>query len=80
MTEFGFSEKESRDFLTRELEKTAASTSFYWESEDVEEALELIVDAVAKLIAANNEKYKRDVEAEVRRQRYKQRSGGRRLT
>jgi hypothetical protein len=68
MAEFGFSEKQARDFLTRELEKAASSTSFYWESEDVEEALELIVDAVARLIAENNKRYKRDFELELGRQ------------
>jgi hypothetical protein len=68
MPEFGFSEKQAREFLTRELEKTASSTSFYWESEDVEDALELIVDAVARLIAENNKRYKRDFDSELRRQ------------
>jgi hypothetical protein len=68
MPEFGFSEKQAREFLSRELERTAASTSFYWESDDTEEALDLIVDAVAKLLAANNKQYKRDYESELRRQ------------
>jgi 20S proteasome alpha/beta subunit len=67
MTEFGYNERQARAFLDRELEKTASSTSFYWESEDVEEALELIVDAVAKLIAENNKRFKRDWEQELRR-------------
>lgn len=64
---FGFSEREARELVARELEKTASSTSFYWESEDVEEALDLVVEAVSKLIAANNEKFQRDMEQEMRR-------------
>jgi hypothetical protein len=66
MAEFGFSEREAREFVVRELEKTASSTSFYWESDDVEEALDLVVEAVSKLIAANNIKFKRDMEQEFR--------------
>lgn len=56
MSEYGFSEKDARRFLERELGQNEASTSFYWESEEVEELMELIVDAVAKTIAANNQR------------------------
>lgn len=69
MVDFGFSEHQARALLTRELGKAASSTSFYWESEDVEEALDLVVDVVAKLIAENNKKFKRDWEQELRRLR-----------
>jgi hypothetical protein len=69
MRGFGFSEAEARAFLSREVERTASSTSFYWESEDVEEALEIVLDAVAKLIAENNRRFSRDLEQEFRRSR-----------
>ena len=45
----------------------AASTSFYWESEDVEEAIDMLVDAVSKLLDANNKRFKQDWEREMRR-------------
>jgi hypothetical protein len=61
------SEREARDFLERELGRAAASTSFYWESEELEEVLDLVVDAVAKLIVANNAKVATDAEHEARR-------------
>jgi hypothetical protein len=38
----------------------AWATSFYWESEEAEEVLDLLTEVVAKLIAANNEKVARD--------------------
>ena len=63
----GLSEHEARAFLEGELERTAASTSFYWESEEIEEAMDLLIDAVARLVAHNNAVYERDVESEVRR-------------
>ena len=66
MAEFGFSEHEARHFLSRELGKAAASTSFYWESEEVEELLDLVVDAVARLIAENNKKFRQDWERDSR--------------
>lgn len=54
MANYGFSAKEARAFLERELNRTASSTSFYWESDELEDLLDLVVDAVAKLIEANN--------------------------
>jgi hypothetical protein len=65
--DLGLTESEAREFLSRELEQAAASTSFYWESDDVEEAMDLIIEAVAKLIVANNKKIRRDLEQELRR-------------
>jgi hypothetical protein len=56
MHSYGLPEAEIRRRLERELGKTAASTSFYWESEELEEVLDLVVDAVARVIAANNAK------------------------
>jgi hypothetical protein len=38
----------------------AAFTSFYWESEEAEEVLDLLTEVVAKLITANNAKIARD--------------------
>lgn len=60
MAGYGFTEEEARRLLERELRRHAASTSFYWESEETEEVLDLLVEVVAKLIAANNAKIARD--------------------
>jgi len=60
MAGYGFTEAEARTFLEKELRSHAASTSFYWESEEAEEVLDLLTEVVAKLIAANNEKMARD--------------------
>ena len=62
----GFSEHEARRFLARELQRQSASTSFYWENEEVEEVLDLIVAAVAKLIEANNKKVAQDMSRSLR--------------
>ncbi len=51
---YGMDEEGVRRFLERELGKSAATSSFYWESDELEEVLDLLVDAVARLIAANN--------------------------
>ena len=42
------------------MRRHAASTSFYWESEETQEVLDLLTDVMAKLIAANNAKIARD--------------------
>jgi hypothetical protein len=60
MADYGFTETEARAFLEKELRRHAASTSFYWESEEAEEVLDLLTEVVAKLIAANNAKMARD--------------------
>jgi hypothetical protein len=60
MADYGFTEAEARRFLEAELRRHAASTSFYWESEETEEVLDLLMEGVAKLIAANNAKMARD--------------------
>lgn len=51
---YGMGESQAREYLERELGKNASTTSFYWESEELEEALDLIIEAVSQLIAANN--------------------------
>jgi hypothetical protein len=65
----GYSESDARRFLERELGQAASSTSFYWESDELEDLLDMMVDAVAKLIASNNERllreFVRDVEQAV---------------
>jgi hypothetical protein len=61
MADYGFTEAEARAFLEKELRRRAASTSFYWESEEAEEVLDLLTEVVAKLIAANNAKMARDL-------------------
>jgi hypothetical protein len=65
MADYGFTEAEARRFLETELRGHAASTSFYWESEETEEVLDLLTEVVAKLIAANNQKVTRDWEQEM---------------
>ncbi len=60
MADYGFTEAEARRFLEAELRRHAASTSFYWESEETQEVLDLLTEVMAKLIAANNEKIARD--------------------
>jgi hypothetical protein len=69
MSHHGMTEQQAREFLLSELAKQESST-FYWESEEVEEALDLIVDAVAKLIAANNAKLDADRRSEHFRARF----------
>jgi hypothetical protein len=63
MNDYGMSEKQVREFLDKELGRSAASTSFYWENEETEEVMDLLVDAVAKAIAANNKRFKQDWES-----------------
>lgn len=60
MRGYGLSEKEIREVLERELGKNEASTSFYWESDELDEVLDLVMDAVSKAIAANNNKIAQD--------------------
>jgi hypothetical protein len=60
MADYGFTEAEARRFLEAELRRHAASTSFYWESEETEEVLDLLTEVMAKLIVANNAKLARD--------------------
>lgn len=51
---YGMTEEAIRRFLERELGRGAATSSFYWESDEPEELLDLLVDALARLLAANN--------------------------
>ena len=60
MRDYGFSENEARRFLEKELRRHDASTSFYWESEESEEVVDLLVEVFAKLVEANNKKMARD--------------------
>jgi hypothetical protein len=59
-------EQQAREFLERELAKQE-SAMFYWENEELEEALEFMIEAVAKLIAANNAKVETDRRDDLRR-------------
>jgi hypothetical protein len=60
MAGYGFTEDEARRFLEKELRRQAASTSFYWESEETEEVVDLLVGLMARLVEANNAKMARD--------------------
>jgi hypothetical protein len=53
---YGFTGDEAHWFLEKELRRQVASTSFYWESEETEEVLDLLVEVIAKLVEANNAK------------------------
>lgn len=63
MSHRGMTEQQAREFLLHEVAKQESST-FYWENDEVEEVLDLIIDAVAKLIAANNAKLDADRDSE----------------
>lgn len=67
MPDMGLSETAVRRFIERELEKAAPSTSFYWESDEVEDLLDLLVDIMAKVIEANNKKITRDWDDRLRK-------------
>ena len=58
-------ERQIRDFLRRELFQGASTSSFYWESEELEDAVELIIDALASLVVANNAKLSQDIKQNV---------------
>lgn len=61
LRDIGMSEKEARTFLDKELGRHESQTSFYWESEETEEVLDLVVGAVAKLLDANNRRIVQDM-------------------
>lgn len=63
--QYGMSETQVRDFLEQELFQSESTSSFYWESEELEDAVEMIVEAVTRLIVANNAKITRDVKQHV---------------
>jgi hypothetical protein len=65
----GLSEAQARAFLERELGRMASPTSFYWESEELEELLDMLVDAIAELIARNNAQLIQELEREARQAR-----------
>jgi 3-polyprenyl-4-hydroxybenzoate decarboxylase len=67
MREMGLSASLARRLIETELEKAAPSTSFYWESDEVEDLLDLLVDVMANLIEANNKKITRDWQDELNR-------------
>jgi uncharacterized lipoprotein YmbA len=67
MLDYGFDEREARHFLERELAQHESSTSFYWESEETEEVVDLLVRVFSKLVEANNKKIAQDLQRELRR-------------
>jgi hypothetical protein len=67
MRSLGLSEAAARRFIETELEKAAPSTSFYWESDELEDLLDLLVGVFAKLVEANNAKLTRDWEDQLRK-------------
>ena len=51
---YGLSEQAARDLIERELARSAASTTFHWESDELDEVLDILTEVFAKVIAANN--------------------------
>jgi hypothetical protein len=47
------------------LFQSASTSSFYWESEELEDAVEMIIEAVVRLIVSNNAKVTRDIKQHV---------------
>ena len=60
------SERELREFLEKEIERNAASTTFHWENDETEEAMDLLVDAFVKVLVANNKRIERDWHKDLR--------------
>jgi hypothetical protein len=60
MRDLGMPEHELREFLEKEIERNAASTTFHWENDETEEAMELLVDAFVKVLVANNKRIEQD--------------------
>jgi Cdc6-like AAA superfamily ATPase len=56
----GLSEFEARNFLENQL-SAMESTTFYWESEEAEDLVRLIVDLMARLIEENNKAIQDDL-------------------
>lgn len=52
--DYGMSEVAIRDLIERELTRTAATTSFYWELDELDEMLDLLTEVFATVIATNN--------------------------
>ena len=66
MRGYGMSERELREFLEKEIERNAASTTFHWENEETEEVMDLLVDAVVRVMAANNKRIENDWQKAIR--------------
>jgi hypothetical protein len=66
MRGYGMSERELREFLEKEIERNAASTTFHWENDETEEVMDLLVDAVVRVMAANNKRIERDWQKAIR--------------
>jgi hypothetical protein len=60
MPSYGMSERELREFLEREIERTLPQRPFIGENDETEEVMDLLVDASVKVLAANNKRIERD--------------------
>lgn len=60
---YGWSESEARQFIDREVARAASTSSFYWESEEVDEVVDLLASVFAKAIAKNNAALTEDIKA-----------------
>ncbi len=62
---YGLSETQIRDYLQRELFQSSSTSSFYWESEELEDAVEMVIEAIVSLIVANNRQLTQDIKQHV---------------
>jgi hypothetical protein len=54
LASLGLDRRKARDYLVSQISRGEGTTSFYWENEETEELLDLLIDAVAGLIEQNN--------------------------
>jgi hypothetical protein len=62
---YGMSESQIRSFLQRELLQSSSTSSFYWESDELEDAVQLVIEAVTRLMVANNARLAADIKGNV---------------
>lgn len=51
---YGWSESDAKRFIEREIARAASTSSFYWESDELDEVVDLLTSVFAKAIAKNN--------------------------
>jgi hypothetical protein len=57
----GMKEESARAFLEAELQKRVSTSSFYFENEETEDLLELVLDLMAALIDENSRETQRSL-------------------
>jgi hypothetical protein len=66
---YGMTADEAKRFLEADLRRQIGTTSFYWENPESEELLDLLMDLIPRLIAANNKKVQDDMNRALSRAR-----------